>query len=143
MPDDRPSLSGQVSALPRLLDQLRRAWDDFSLTELVVLAAVAENEGVTVAGLARLCRLTDATASRTIRRLAPSDMPGALRPARGLMMLMRGPTDNRSRYVFLTPLGRETCRSLDQIVADRSLPPLLKPTIDSRAFAALRMPAEG
>lgn len=137
MPDDRPSLNGRTSALPRLLDHLRCTWDDFSLTELVVLAAVAENEGVTVAGLARLCRLTDATASRTIRRLAPADMPGALRPARGLMMLMRGPTDNSSRYVFLTPQGRATCQALDEIVADRTLPPLLKPATDSRALAAL------
>lgn len=138
MPDDR-AFPGRrtASALPRVLDLLRGVWDDFSLTELAALTTIAENEGVTVAGLARLCRLTDATASRTIRRLAPIEMPGALEPYRGLVLLRRGPTDNRSRHVFLTQEGRAVCRQIDAIIRDSGLPPLIAPTTDAALTDAL------
>lgn len=99
---------------------LDEAYGDFSLNELATLLAVCEHEGLSVTSVARVCRFTEATASRTIRRLAPSDMPGALRPARGLVTLARAPNDNRSRYVFLTPAGRALCQTFDALISDSS-----------------------
>ncbi len=100
----------------RMLRHLRARHVGFTATELMTLLAVAENEGVTVNGLSRLCGFTTATASRTARGLATGDMPGALPPYRGLMVLMRGPHENRHRHVFLTPEGSALCRELDDIL---------------------------
>lgn len=86
------------------------------MTELTVLLAVAENEGLTMTGLALLCGFSAATASRTARGLAPAEMPGALAPFRGLLVLMRGPHENRFRHIFLTPRGRALCREMDHIL---------------------------
>lgn len=108
----------EASALMRLLRHLRARYEGLTLTELITLLAVAENEGVTVNGLAQLCGYTTATASRTARGLAPAVMPGALAPFRDLVVLMRGPHENRHRYVFLTPRGRALCEDIDRIVGD-------------------------
>jgi DNA-binding MarR family transcriptional regulator len=123
MPADGGGLSR--NALATIVLQVSQQFEDFSFTELVTFLAVAEHEGLSVSSVARVCRFTEATASRTVRRLAPADMPGALPPARGLLTLARGPNDGRSRYVFLTPAGRRLCRSFDAIIADRSRMPLV------------------
>lgn len=116
MSADRTIYQGYESALARALAHVRQAHADITLTELVTFLAIVENEGVTVSGLARLCGFTEATASRTIRGLAPADMPGALSPSRGLVHLMRGPTENRSRHAFLTPAGRGLRDDLNTII---------------------------
>ena len=103
----------------RVLRLLRDRHDGFTTTELITLLAVAENEGLTVNGLARLCGFTAATASRTARGLAPAEMPGALAPYRGLLTLMRGPHENRYRHLFLTPRGRGLCREIDRMMFER------------------------
>jgi len=112
------------NALVAIVDLLDERFGDFSLNELTTLLAVCEHEGLSVTSVARVCRFTEATASRTIRRLAPGDMPGALPPARGLLTLARAPNDNRSRYVFLTPQGRALCETFDALMADPSRAPL-------------------
>lgn len=129
MSADRVGLS--KNALVAIVDLLDETFGDFSLNELTTLLAVCEHEGLSVTSVARVCRFTEATASRTIRRLAPADMPGALPPARGLLTLARAPNDNRSRYVFLTPRGRALCETFDALMAD----PL-------RARLAPRVPAD-
>lgn len=106
------------NALAAIVDLLNERFADFSLNELTTLLAVCEHEGLSVTSVARVCGFTEATASRNIRRLAPGDMPGALPPARGLLMLARAPNDNRSRYVFLTPQGRALCETFDAWIAD-------------------------
>jgi len=108
----------QASSLMKALAHLRDRFSTLTLTELTTLLAVAENQGVTVTGLADLCGYTIATASRTTRGLAAPDMPGALPPSRGLVTLRRGPHENRYRYVFLTPEGLELCREVDRILLD-------------------------
>lgn len=113
------------SALARILALIRDTCPDINFTEFSVLITIAENEGVTVAGVAWLCGCTEATASRTIRRMAPREMPGALAPFRGLLVMMRGPTENRSRHVFLTPRGEALCRSFDLMINDPTLPALM------------------
>jgi len=110
-------LRREASSLMRMLRHLRGLHPGFTTTELMTLLAVAENEGVTVNGLGQLCGFTAATASRTARGLAPADMPGALTPYRGLLVLMRGPHENRNRHLFLTSAGRALCEDMDRILA--------------------------
>jgi len=124
MSADRQIFQGYDSSLARALAHVRRAHADITLTELVTFMTIVENEGVTVSGLARLCGFTEATASRTIRGLAPADMPGALSPSRGLVHLMRGPTENRSRHAFLTPAGRGLRDDLQSIIEGADAPGL-------------------
>lgn len=117
MSADREIFQGHRGTLARTLAHMRQTYADITLTEIVTFLTIVENEGVTVSGLARLCGFTEATASRTIRGLAPAEMPGALSPARGLVHLMRGPTENRSRHAFLTPKGRGLAKALDEFMA--------------------------
>lgn len=125
MSDSGPgSTRNALAAIVSLLDE---TFGDFTLTELMTLVAVCEHEGLSVLSLAKVCRFTGATASRTARRLAPVEMPGALPPARGLVTLVRAPNDNRSRYVFLTPRGRSLCQVIDAIIADPSRAALVGP----------------
>jgi len=104
----------------RALSHVRGKHLSLTLTELVTLLSVAENEGVTIKGLSEICGYTMATASRTARQLAAPDHPGALAPYRGLLQLMRGPHENRHRHVFLTEAGLALCRELDRIVTTHS-----------------------
>jgi len=125
MPGSRPRSSrNALAAIVSLLDE---AFGDFTFTELATMLAVCEHEGLSVSSVARVCRFTEATASRTIRKLAPGDLPGALPPARGLLTLARAPNDNRSRYVFLTPRGRALCQVFDAMIADSSRVRLVGP----------------
>lgn len=106
------SVAGFGQALGRTLGLARRNYPDLSLTELVSLAAIARQPGLTMSSLAAICGYTCATASRTVHGMADSDASGALPPARGLVRVMRGPTDDRSRHVFLTHKGEEFCLGL-------------------------------
>ena len=117
MSADREIFQAHRGTLARTLAHMRQTYADITLTEIVTFLTIVENEGVTVSGLARLCGFTEATASRTIRGLAPAEMPGALSPSRGLVHLMRGPTENRSRHAFLTPKGRGLALALDEFMA--------------------------
>lgn len=106
---------GPLADLGRALAFARGRHADITLTELTALIAVAEHQGITVSSLARLCGFTTATASRSLRSMAPNTMPGALGPKRGLVQLMRGPRENRSRHAFLTPDGQEFCKQIARI----------------------------
>jgi len=115
------------NALAAVVGLLNETFESFSLTELSILLAVCEYEGLSVLSLARVCGMPRATASRAIRRLAAPGTPGALAPARGLVALVRAPNDNRSRYVFLTARGRGLCETIEGVLTDRSRRPLLVP----------------
>lgn len=106
---------GPLADLGRALAFARARHADITLTELTTLIAVAEHQGITVSSLARLCGFTTATASRSLRSMAPETMPGALGPKRGLVQLMRGPRENRSRHAFLTPAGIDFCKQIARI----------------------------
>jgi len=120
MSRDRGLITREGSTLMRALSYVRGQHMSLTLTELVTLLSVAENEGVTIKGLSEICGYTMATASRTTRQLASPDHPGALAPYRGLLQLMRGPHENRHRHVFLTEAGLNLCRELDRIVTTHS-----------------------
>lgn len=120
----------------RALTYVRARHTSLTLTELVTLLSVAENEGVTIKSLSQICGYTIATASRTTRQLASADHPGALAPYRGLLQLMRGPHENRHRHVFLTEAGRALCRELDRIVTMHSGVDILEPGWGPEAMTA-------
>lgn len=133
--DDAPAATGG-STLSRLLLDLRADFSMLSLTEVVTLLAVAENEGVTVNGLGQLCGYTVATASRTARGLTAEDQPGALAPYRGWLQLRRGHDENRRRYIFLTPAGVDVCRRIDAAMTDHDYRPVLAPNVKPALAAA-------
>ncbi|KQY89821.1 hypothetical protein [Brevundimonas sp. Root1423] len=103
-----------IGNLARALVFARSRHPDINLAELMTLMIVAEHPGITVTSVARWCGFNVAQASRTVRRLGPADMPGALGPMRGLVQLMRGPREDRSRHAFLTSEGTGFC---DEVAA--------------------------
>lgn len=107
-----------TDALWSALDFACRAQPNLTLTELRTLIAVAREEGMSVLSVARVCGFTGATASRTLRGMASPDAPAALKPGRGLVVLMRGPDEERSRFAFLTPAGRAFCEELARRLVD-------------------------
>ena len=99
---------------------LQQAAPGLSLSEILTFLHVAENEGARIKDVAQLCGFTEATASRSARGLAPPDMPGALSPAHGLLVLVRGPRENTSRHVYLTDRGRALRDRINEIIAAAS-----------------------
>lgn len=97
--------AGGQTPLVAILLKSRLSLPDLSLTELLVVVTVAQLEGLTVSSVSRLCRLTDATASRTLQRLASH---------RGLVRIAAGPRDSRTRHAFLTENGRKFFLDLEQ-----------------------------
>lgn len=120
-PADR--LTGPRNALVVAIEMMTSTFVGLNLTELQVFLIVAEQEGLSVSSVARLCGVSDGTASRTIRRLTPPGGPGALPPQRGLLSLARGGHDNRLHFVFLTPTGLALREALNRLVSD----PLRRP----------------
>ncbi len=103
--------SGGVAALLSALEHFHGDQRQLRLNELICLLYVAEHEGITVGALAQVARLTPATASRTVRGLCRSDMPGALPPYLGLLEMRIGAGDARERLLFLSAAGRRLCET--------------------------------
>ena len=93
----------------RLLDALESFRDldaRISMNSVVAFLRLCESEGVSMKELAFQCRMTEATASRSVRMLEAADAATALSPALGLIELSQNPYDARSRLIFLTEDGR-------------------------------------
>lgn len=99
-----------------VLEAFRDRDQGILLNSIVAFLYVAENEGIGVKELAYLCRLNEATASRSVRALAAADAPGALPPALGLVVLSQNPRDARGRLISLTEEGRVLCASIDAAI---------------------------
>lgn len=84
-----------------------------TLTNLLVLLYVAENEGLSISELALVCGFNKPTASRAARSLGSRTDRGALPPYLGLVRLCSdGPTKN-SRTLRLTAAGQALCERID------------------------------
>lgn len=103
----------------QVLEDFRKMNPDVILTDLLVFLYVCENEGINVSELAQVARLTEATASRRSRALAPKDMPGAIAPSLGLIEAFEG-EDARQRVLFLTPAGRELRNRIADAIVEAS-----------------------
>jgi len=98
------------------MERLRAYGDGMTFNAMLVLMYVAENEGINVSELAQICRLTEATASRSARALASPESPGAMPPALGLIELRQDPYDGRGRLLYLTAAGRKLRDRLDETI---------------------------
>ena len=87
-----------------------------SVSHVVALLYIAENEGLNVTELADVCRTTTATASRTARALMQEGAMDALPPFFGLVEARANPDDSKGRILFLTGAGRVLCDELDEII---------------------------
>ena len=104
--------TGSISIiLLEVLVRIERTAPGLSLGQLAMLLRIIQNEGVRVSDLARLCGVSDATVSRSVRAMAAAGEPGALKPAHGLIELLRG-ADGRARHLALTPRGLRLARQL-------------------------------
>ena len=88
-----------------------------SVNELIAFLYAAENEGLTVQDMAHVARLTQSTASRSLRALGPQGSEWSQPPALGLLEAFLNPDDGRSHVIHLSPAGRELRDQLDEIIA--------------------------
>lgn len=87
-----------------------------SVNEVVAFLYTCENEGLSVQQLAQVAKLTQSTASRSLRALGPEGSEWAQAPALGLVEAFINPNDARSHVVRLSPRGRELRDRLDTII---------------------------
>ena len=114
-----PVSNAELSATRRrntgldIMERLRAQGDGMTFNAMLVFMYVAENEGINVTDLARMCRMTEATASRSARALATPQSLSALPPSLGLLELRQDPYDGRGRMVYLTAAGKTLAGEID------------------------------
>lgn len=77
-----------------------------TLTQFLVFMTVAGEEGIRLNDLGARIGESQAVISRNVRALTPAGEPGTLKPAHGLLTLMRDRHDGRGRRAALSPAGR-------------------------------------
>ena len=87
-----------------------------SLNEVMAFLYVCEHESLTVQDLADVARLTQSTASRSLRSLGPADSEWSLPPALGLVRAHVHPDDGRSHVIQLTEGGLELRERIDALI---------------------------
>lgn len=87
-----------------------------SVNEIVAFLYTCENEGLSVQELAYVARLTQSTASRSLRALGPPGTEWGHPPALGLVKPYLNPADGRSHVIQLSDRGREVRDHLDTII---------------------------
>ena len=101
-----------------IMERLRAQGEGMTFNAMLVFMYVAENEGINVSDLARVCRMTEATASRSARAQAAPGVPGGLPPHLGLLELRPDPYDGRGRLLFLSDRGRELRDQIDTVIRE-------------------------
>ena len=99
------------------LENFRDLHPGLTLTHLVVLLYVAENEGVTLSELASVCRMSLATASRAARALTAPEEQDSLPPHTPLLHVRPNPANSNGRVVRLSTQGRALIAELDALIA--------------------------
>lgn len=105
----RDSLLEAMTALKALHPRI-------SVNEIVAFLYTCENEGLSVQELAYIARLTQSTASRSLRALGPPDSDWSQPPALGLVEPFLNPNDARSHVIHLSDKGRSLRDRLDQMI---------------------------
>ena len=87
-----------------------------TVNEIISFLYTCENEGLSVQELAYVARMTEPTASRSIRSFGPAGADWARPPALGLVEAFLNPNDGRSRIIHLTDEGRAVRTRLDAVI---------------------------
>ncbi|MES2895617.1 MAG: hypothetical protein V4759_06270 [Pseudomonadota bacterium] len=87
-----------------------------TVNEIVSFLYTCENEGLSVQELAYVSRMTEPTASRSVRSFGPPGSEWARAPACGLVEAFLNPNDGRGRVLHLTAEGRAVRERLDAII---------------------------
>lgn len=87
-----------------------------SVNEIVAFLYTCENEGLSVQELAHVARLTQSTASRSLRALGQPGSAWAQPPALGLVDAFLNPIDGRSHVIHLSNKGRDLRDRLDAMI---------------------------
>ena len=87
-----------------------------TVNEIITFLYTCENEGLSVQELAYVARLTQSTASRSLRSLGQPGSDWAHPPALGLVDAFLNPNDGRSHVIHLSERGRELRDRLDAII---------------------------
>ena len=98
------------------VETFRACHPGLTLTHLIVLLYVAENEGVTLSELAGVGGLSLATASRAARALTPADEADSLTPHAGLLHVRPNPANSNGRIVRLSTRGRALIARFDAMI---------------------------
>jgi DNA-binding MarR family transcriptional regulator len=102
------------------LERCRSACDGaVSITHVLAFLYVCENEGLMVAELASVLRVTRATASRTARALASRETADSLPPYLGLVEVRSGEADQRVRALHVSAKGAELRDRIDEAIRKR------------------------
>ena len=87
-----------------------------SVNEILAFLYTCENEGLSVQELAFVARLTQSTASRSLRSLGQPGSDWAQPPALGLVDAFLNPNDGRSHVIHVSEQGRELRDRLDVMI---------------------------
>ena len=87
-----------------------------SVNEIVAFLYTSENEGLSVQELAFVAKLTQSTASRSLRSLGQPGSDWAQAPALGLVDAFLNPNDGRSHVIHLSEKGRALRDRLDVMI---------------------------
>ncbi len=86
------------------------------VNEIIAFLYTCENEGLSVQELAIVARLTQSTASRSLRALGCPGSAWAQPPALDLVDAFLSPDDARSHVIHLTDKGRDLRDRLDGMI---------------------------
>ena len=87
-----------------------------TVNEIITFLYTCENEGLSVQELAYVAKLTQSTASRSLRALGQPGSDWAHPPALGLVDAFLNPNDGRSHVIHLSEQGRDLRDRLDAII---------------------------
>jgi DNA-binding MarR family transcriptional regulator len=100
------------------LELFRKLTPDLWINNVLTFLYVCENEGLNIKELAQLARLSEPTASRSIRSFATPETPGAMKPCLGLVELVENPEDGRGRLIYLTAAGRALALEIEAVISE-------------------------
>ena len=106
----------QRNSVLEALERCRSECGGVSITHVLAFLYVCENEGLMVAELASVLRVTRATASRTARALASRETPDSLPPYLGLVEVRNAANDQRVRALHVSPKGAALRDRIDEAI---------------------------
>lgn len=108
---------GSISTLLRILTLVKSRAPRLTANQLFLFLTVANREGMMVGEIARAVEDIEANVSRNIRCLTASEHSWSIGQSHGLLKLLRGATDARTRHVVLSADGRALIRQISEAFA--------------------------